>query len=248
MISKIFPTTKLFMVIVTVIISLVLPWQFAYLFVLPVSLILALLDNKFKQYVKKLWIVLLLVLLIMFLFQLFLDKSTEHVYLNLGFMRVTLNGILNGLEQTKFILTLITLFLLFFETTDIEDLMIALQQKRVSHVTSYVIMATMTMIPEMIKKSSKIIKKHNKHVELKQQDPSKTERRRSSRHLDLWLYPHFQKLMKRQLHLKHVDLHLKMKKHVSRKSRKQLQTELFFTFSLHWLCWYWCGGLNNDRT
>lgn len=98
MISKIFPTTKLFMVIVTVIISLVLPWQFAYLFVLPVSLILALLDNKFKQYVKKLWIVLLLVLLIMFLFQLFLDKSTEHVYLNLGFMRVTLNGILNGLE------------------------------------------------------------------------------------------------------------------------------------------------------
>lgn len=158
MISKIFPTTKLFMVIVTVIISLVLPWQFAYLFVLPLSLILALLDNKFKQYVKKLWIVLLLVLLIMFLFQLFLDKSTEHVYLNLGFMRVTLNGILNGLEQTKFILTLITLFLLFFETTDIEDLMIALQQKRVSHVTSYVIMATMTMIPEMIKKSSKIIK------------------------------------------------------------------------------------------
>lgn len=129
MISKIFPTTKLFMVIVTVIISLVLPWQFAYLFVLPLSLILALLDNKFKQYLKKLWIVLLLVLLIMFLFQLFLDKSTEHVYLNLGFMRVTLNGILNGLEQTKFILTLITLFLLFFETTDIEDLMIALQQK-----------------------------------------------------------------------------------------------------------------------
>lgn len=158
MISKIFPTTKLFMVIVTVIISLVLPWQFAYLFVLPLSLILALVDNKFKQYVKKLWIVLLLVLLIMFLFQLFLDKSTENVYLNLGFMRVTLNGILNGLEQTKFILTLITLFLLFFETTDIEDLMIALQQKRVSHVTSYVIMATMTMIPEMIKKSSKIIK------------------------------------------------------------------------------------------
>ena len=158
MISKIFPTTKLFMVIVTVIISLVLPWQFAYLFVLPLSLILALLDNKFKQYVKKLWIVLLLVLLIMFLFQLFLDKSTEYVYLNLGFMRVTLNGILNGLEQTKFILTLITLFLLFFETTDIEDLMIALQQKNISHVTSYVIMATMTMIPEMIKKSSKIIK------------------------------------------------------------------------------------------
>lgn len=54
MISKIFPTTKLFMVIVTVIISLVLPWQFASLFVLPLSLILALLDNKFKQYVKKL--------------------------------------------------------------------------------------------------------------------------------------------------------------------------------------------------
>ncbi|MDU5970153.1 MAG: energy-coupling factor transporter transmembrane component T, partial [Finegoldia magna] len=158
MISKIFPTTKLFMVIVTVIISLVLPWQFAYLFVLPLSLILALLDNKFKPYFKKLWIVLLFVLLIMFLFQLLLDKSTEHVYLNLGFMRVTLNGILNGLEQTKFILTLITLFLLFFETTDIEDLMISLQEKNVSHVTSYVIMATMTMIPEMIKKSSKIIK------------------------------------------------------------------------------------------
>lgn len=65
----------------------------------------------------------------MFLFQLLLDKSTEYVYLNLGFMRVTLNGILNGLEQTKFILTLITLFLLFFETTDIEDLMISLQEK-----------------------------------------------------------------------------------------------------------------------
>ena len=158
MISKIFPTTKLFIVIVASTISLVLPWKFAYLFVLPVCLILAALDNKFKPFAKKLSLVLIFVLSIMFLFQLFLDKSNEFVYLNLGFMRVTLNGILNALEQTKFILTLISLFLLFFETTDIEELMISLQQKKVSHVTSYVIMATMTMIPEMIKKSSKILK------------------------------------------------------------------------------------------
>ena len=158
MISKIFPTTKLFIVIVASTISLVLPWKFAYLFVLPVCLILTALDNKFKPFAKKLSLVLIFVLSIMFLFQLFLDKSNEFVYLNLGFMRVTLNGILNALEQTKFILTLISLFLLFFETTDIEELMISLQQKKVSHVTSYVIMATMTMIPEMIKKSSKILK------------------------------------------------------------------------------------------
>lgn len=158
MISKIFPTTKLFIVIVTSIIALVLPWQFAYLFVLPLCLVLAVMDKKFKPYAKKLFITLLFVLLIMFLFQLFIDESEEFVYLDLGFIRVTLGGIINGLEQTKFILTLITLFLLFFETTDIEDLMIALQQKRVSHVTSYVMMATMTMIPEMIDKSSKIMK------------------------------------------------------------------------------------------
>ncbi len=158
MISKIFPTTKLFIISVLIVISLVLPWQFAYLFVLPMSLILAFADKKFSQYIKKLLVILVVVLLIIFLFQLFLDKSTENVYVNLGFMRITLNGILNGLEQTKFVLTLITLFLLFFETTDIEDLMIALQQKNVSHVTSYIIMASMSMIPEMIKRSSKIMR------------------------------------------------------------------------------------------
>lgn len=158
MISKVYPTTKLFIVVVTSIIALVLPWQFAYLFVLPICLILSFFDKKFKPYAKKLLITLLFVLLVMFLFQLFIDKSEKFVYLDLGFIRVTKLGIINGLEQTKFILTLISLFLLFFETTKIEDLMLSLQEKKVSHVTSYVIMATMTMIPQMIEKSSKIIR------------------------------------------------------------------------------------------
>ncbi|MEJ8751489.1 energy-coupling factor transporter transmembrane component T [Lagierella sp. ICN-221743] len=136
---------------------MVLPWQFAYLFVPPLCLILSCIDKKFKPYAKKLSITLFFVLLIMFLFQLFIDKSEGFVYLDLGFIRVTKLGIINGLEQTKFILTLISLFLLFFETTNIEDLMLSLQEKKVSHVTSYIIMAAMTMISEMIEKSSKII-------------------------------------------------------------------------------------------
>src|SRR5690606_13692779 len=74
-----------------------------------------------------------------------------------GFFKITEAGLAAGLRKTKLIVAIVSTLILFFSTTDLEDLMIALQAMNVSHVATFVMMSTMQMIPEMISKSKTIM-------------------------------------------------------------------------------------------
>lgn len=129
----------------------------AYLVILPLCILAAAVDKQFFSYVKKLLVSLLIIVLVMFFVQFLLDESTSAVYYDFGFFKITEAGLAAGLRKTKLIVAIVSTLILFFSTTDLEDLMIALQAMNVSHVATFVMMSTMQMIPEMISKSKTIM-------------------------------------------------------------------------------------------
>lgn len=155
--SGLYPSTKLIFAGVFTILSVFLSWKFSYFIVLPLCLLIALVDRKFVSYAKKVFLALIVFVLFIIVFQFILDTSTTNVILDLKFMRITEEGLLAGLNQTKVLVTLISTLILFFETTDIELFMISLQKQNVSHVVTYIVLSTLQLIPDMAKKSSVIM-------------------------------------------------------------------------------------------
>lgn len=156
-ISSIYPTHKLLISILTIILSVVYDWKFAYLFVFPLCVFLAIIDGKFASYIKKILFGLIVFVGFIFIFKIILDKSESSVLLDLGFVKISEGAIIAGLNQTRLIICMVTCIALFFETTDIEDFMISLQRMNVSHVVTYVILSTLQLIPDMAKKSKVIM-------------------------------------------------------------------------------------------
>lgn len=156
-ISSIYPLAKLLTAMLFIILSAVYDWRMAYLVIFPGCLILSAIDGRFKSYAKKIIITLFLLLLMIFLLKILLDNSDSRIYVDLGYLTIREQGILDGLLQTKVLVAMGSTLMLFFETTDMEDFMISLQKLHVSHVASYIILSTMQMIPEMINKSEVIM-------------------------------------------------------------------------------------------
>ena len=156
-ISHIYPTTKLLFVFVMILISIFYDWKFAYFFVLPLCILFAFMDGHFTTYIKRVVAILILFVLLIFFIKILMDNSNSKLLLDLGFLQIREQGIIDGLNQTKILVVLVATMVLFFLTTEMEDLMIALQKLNMSHVVSYVILSTLQLIPEMIKKSNVIM-------------------------------------------------------------------------------------------
>jgi energy-coupling factor transport system permease protein len=86
-----------------------------------------------------------------------LDKSDSQILFQWQFIVIRIQGLIDGLNQTSVLVVMAAVVLLFFETTEVEDLMISLQQKKVSHVVSYIVLSTLQMIPDMVKRSKVIM-------------------------------------------------------------------------------------------
>lgn len=123
----------------------------------PLTLFLALFSGSFISFVKKFIGALLLFVIFVFLFKIMLDKSDSQIIFQWQFIIVRIQGLIDGLNQTSVLVVMAAVVLLFFETTEVEDLMISLQQRKVSHVVSYIVLSTLQMIPDMVKRSKVIL-------------------------------------------------------------------------------------------
>lgn len=155
--SKLYPLTKVVFLMCAVVLSLAFDWKLGYLVMVPLTLILALFSGNFFGYLKKFIGALLLFVIFVFLFKIMLDKSDSQILFQWQFVIIRIQGLIDGLNQTSVLVVMAAVVLLFFETTEVEDLMISLQQKNVSHVVSYIILSTLQMIPDMIKRSKVIM-------------------------------------------------------------------------------------------
>lgn len=156
-ITKLYPLTKAMFVGCMLIIGLVSDWRVGYLVVLPLCLLLAIIDGVAKPFIIKVFGALVVFVVFIFAFKIFLDKSASPIVFQYAFITIRQQGILDALNQTSILTILASAIILFFETTDVEDFMISLQQINMSHMVSYVILSTLQMIPEMFKKSKIIM-------------------------------------------------------------------------------------------
>lgn len=156
-VSSLYPTTKGVFILTSILSSFFLDWKFAYFIILPLCFILALVDGKLLSYLKKIAISLVSLILFIFLFKIILDQTSQPVLWDAGFFKITEKAVLDGLNQSSLIVVLVSTILLFFETTDMEELMLALQKLNMSHMVSYIFLSTMQLIPDMTKKSKVIM-------------------------------------------------------------------------------------------
>lgn len=123
----------------------------------PLTLFLALFSGNFLGFIKKFIGALLLFVIFVFIFKIMLDKSDSQIIFQWQFVIIRIQGLIDGLNQTSVLVVMAAVVLLFFETTEIEDLMISLQQRKVSHVVSYIVLSSLQMIPDMVKRSKVIM-------------------------------------------------------------------------------------------
>jgi energy-coupling factor transport system permease protein len=155
--SKLYPLTKLVFLFCAIVLAVVFDWRFGYLVMVPLTLFLAIFSGNFFGFIKKFVGALLLFVIFVFLFKIMLDKSDSQILFQWQFIVIRIQGLIDGLNQTSVLVVMAAVVLLFFETTEVEDLMISLQQKKVSHVVSYIVLSTLQMIPDMVKRSKVIM-------------------------------------------------------------------------------------------
>lgn len=157
-ISELYPLTKLCVVIGLILIGFLFPgYVYGYFVVLPFTFLMAAINRSGISYLKKLLVAMLVFVLFFLTFQIMLDTSDSLVLFEWKFITIRKNGILSGLNGSAFLMVFAAAFLLFFETTDMGDFMISLNKLGMSHMASYVALATLQMIPEMSKKSKVIM-------------------------------------------------------------------------------------------
>lgn len=154
-INNLYPSTKFFYVILVLISSIIVP-DYRIIFGLVIlNLFLAILARKFKNVFNPLIKFFVpLVLTILILQSLFYPGET--VLFSLGFLSVKQEGIEFSLILISRILAIGTSLLLFFSITPTKDYVFALQKSGLSPKATYVVMSTLTIIPDLRKKADTI--------------------------------------------------------------------------------------------
>ncbi|AIO19628.1 Energy-coupling factor transporter transmembrane protein EcfT [Candidatus Izimaplasma bacterium HR1] len=156
-ISRMYPLAKLSIALILGTTSIIVQtWQFGYMFLLPLTMFLALIDGRFWSYFKKVLSVSIIFFSFIFLIQAFLVPEGAVMW-EWKFLVLTEGGLNNALSITSVILSFLTTLLLVFETTNISDLMVSLQKTGMPNGAAYVFLASLQMIPQMNKRSKVIM-------------------------------------------------------------------------------------------
>ncbi len=154
--NLLYPTTKLWIILLMIItIALIPGYKFQYS-VLPAVLVIALFCGKLKMvftsFMKSAFVLVLFVFIIQGMFY-----PGETELFKLGFITFNQEGVDLSLVLTSKIVAICSIMILFFATTTIKDLVYALEQLRMPKKLTYVILATLQFIPQMSERSKTII-------------------------------------------------------------------------------------------
>ena len=152
---KLYPYTKLVYLLVTSIICLIAP-HYIYGYILFLILcILAFTGGNFRTFITSVRKSVLFLFIMIFILQ-SLFRTGEHVLFRVWIFSVKLEGVLYALKLCSILLVIASSFILFFEVTDLQDLILAMEKSGISPTVSYVVLSTVQMIPQT-KKRSEII-------------------------------------------------------------------------------------------
>lgn len=154
-ITTLHPSTKfLYPLFVTVSIFVIPSVLYGYA-ILPLSIILAFIAGKGKNYTKLIVSALFLLIIFIFIFQAIIAPG-ETVIWSWWIIEVNQEGIESSLILTSRIVAIASAFLLFFQVTSTKEISKALEDLGVSSKLSFAIISIFQFIPEIRKRASNI--------------------------------------------------------------------------------------------
>jgi energy-coupling factor transporter transmembrane protein EcfT len=152
---KLYPFTKLLYVGVAGILAVLTPhWSYLY-FMFLFLCVLAVTGACLKSFLKKIAKSVGTLFVLIFLLQSLFRPGTD-IIARFWIFSVKREGILYALRLCGILLEIASSFVLFFETTRLQDMTLAMEKAGASPTVSYVVLSTMQMIPQT-KRRSEII-------------------------------------------------------------------------------------------
>lgn len=152
---NLYPSTKFFYpLFVTISIFLIPHYLYGYM-MLPLSIILAYIGGKGKEFLKLSINVLFFLVFFIFIMQAVIAPGEEIIW-SYGFLEIKREGVKLSLILTSRIVAIASSFLLFFRLTSIKDISRSLEKAGVSPKLSYAIISVFQFIPEIRTKSKSI--------------------------------------------------------------------------------------------
>lgn len=135
-------------------------WQYGFSLCAGYILI-ALAIGKGKSFIKPFGVIILIFGFFTLVIRQFSVEGTTVLFSLFGVFPVTKEALVNGLDTASYLLGFSGAVILFFLTTEMRDLMYALEQKGASHEVSYIILASFQTITDL-KKSTNVIMESQK--------------------------------------------------------------------------------------
>lgn len=153
---KLYPFTKLLYILVFSIIAILTPnWGYLYgIFLL--LCIFAATGSQLIPFLKKISHSVLLLFCLIFLLQTMFRQGTDVIF-RIWIFSAKMEGVLYALRLCGILLVIASSFILYFQTTELRDLILAMEKKGISPTVSYVVLSTMQMIPQTKKRSEVIM-------------------------------------------------------------------------------------------
>lgn len=157
-IRSLYPTTKIIFCICFIVLAFILPTFVERLILLAVIYLLAIISGKTKLFFQiSLAALGILMVFIMLIQSFFYQGDNPTIVAEFGIFSIKYEGIINGLNLGSSVLVFASAILLFFQTTKIKDFIYALETSGMNPKASYVVLATLQMIPQMYENSKVIM-------------------------------------------------------------------------------------------
>ena len=151
-----------------------------------------------KQFMKPFSVIVLIFGFFTLVIRQFSVSGTTVLFELFGVLPVTKEALINGLNTASYLLGFSGAIVLFFVTTEMRDLMYALEKKGVSHEISYIVLASFQTIIDL-KKNTDLIMESQKARGIETEGMSLTELKHFSRFWDRLSLELFQVRKKNQL-------------------------------------------------
>lgn len=148
-IGKLYPATKFWILCVIVFLCMFTPGYILQYSVLGLILVLSFLSCTTKQFISTFLKSIFMIVIFIFVVQVYLINNQDSVSL-WWFIKYSQNGLQNSLLLTSKIVGISSTIIYFFQVTSVKDINYGLEKAGVNKKITYVVVATIQLIPQMV--------------------------------------------------------------------------------------------------
>lgn len=154
-IGRMYPTTKAWVVLLIIVVSMFTPNYMFQLGLFAVSIILSIISGTFSKFVSLFFKSIFVIVLFIFIVQTYIIKypDSQTIWWFINFSQTGLN---TSIDMTTRIIAISSIIILFFQVTSVKDITEAMDKTRISKKVSFVVSSTIQLVPQMSQLSKTI--------------------------------------------------------------------------------------------